>query len=111
MVHEDVGEVDRVEQRRTPLVEEDSPEEDIAANWIEDMIRWVGMEEVDVVEHTVAPISIHQLEGVEVETGHVVHCFQVLVGPEVWVYYHCSTPLGVLEKMAVEFLGCSKHHW
>jgi hypothetical protein len=53
------------------------------------MIRWVGKEEVDVVEHTVAPISIHQLEGVEVEMGHAVHCFQVLVGQVVWVCYHC----------------------
>jgi len=32
MVREDVGEVDRVEQRRIPLVEGDSPEEDIAGN-------------------------------------------------------------------------------
>jgi len=32
MVREDVGEVDRVEQRRIPLLEGDSPEEDVAGN-------------------------------------------------------------------------------
>ena len=88
MVREDVGEVNRVAQRRIPLVEGDNPEEDIVGNLIEGVIRWVGTEEADVVEHTVAPISIHQQEGVEVETGHVVHCLKVLVVPEAWVCYH-----------------------
>jgi hypothetical protein len=41
------------------------------------------MEELDAVEHTVAPISIHPEEGVELERGHAVHCFQVLVGSAV----------------------------